>query len=118
MIFLTAENVMSFNKDIVPNGAPELGRVEAVLSRVLNANMYDNVNDLHQLAAIYLICIARGHVFIDGNKRTAIQSSIYFLMLNRVLVSEDECLVELTVDAAQGIVDIDSVADVLRRLSY
>lgn len=71
MILLTAEDVIAFNEEIVTGVTNDPGRVEAVINRVENARHYDDVTDVYELAALYLITIARAHIFLDGNKRTA-----------------------------------------------
>lgn len=54
-------------------------------------------------AAFILQKITKKHVFIDGNKRTAIQSALYFLMINghqvkddRVVNSADQFMLSVT----------------------
>ena len=62
-------------------------------------------------AAAYLVSLARGHPFVDGNKRTAFALADIFLRLNgrRLLLSDDD-LFELVLAAAQGKVDVSTVA--------
>jgi death-on-curing protein len=40
--------------------------------------------DLIEVAAAYLFYIARNHAFLDGNKRTAMVSTIVFLRINGI----------------------------------
>ncbi|EBS4091396.1 type II toxin-antitoxin system death-on-curing family toxin [Salmonella enterica subsp. enterica serovar Thompson] len=117
MIFLTAEDVIAFNEEIVTGAANDPGRVEAVINRVENARYYDDVTDVYELAALYLITIARAHIFLDGNKRTAFQSMALFLMVNGVDLQASPQLEELTVDAAQGKLTAPTVASLLRALT-
>lgn len=117
MIFLTAEDVIAFNEEIVTGIANDPGRVEAVINRVENARHYDDVTDVYELAALYLITIARAHIFLDGNKRTAFQSMALFLMVNGVDLQASPQLEELTVDAAQGKLAVPTVASLLRALT-
>ncbi|MCB5309946.1 type II toxin-antitoxin system death-on-curing family toxin [Yersinia massiliensis] len=117
MIFLTADDIAEFNAEIVPHGRPEDSKIESVARRVLNAHHYDGVNDVYQLAAIYLIAIGRGHIFLDGNKRTAFQSMVLYLAINGVDLRASHQLEELTVEAAQGNLDIEQIADQLRLLT-
>ncbi|EGZ8132006.1 type II toxin-antitoxin system death-on-curing family toxin, partial [Salmonella enterica] len=90
---------------------------EAVINRVENARHYDDVTDVYELAALYLITIARAHIFLDGNKRTAFQSMALFLMVNGVDLQASPQLEELTVDAAQGKLSAPTVASLLRALT-
>lgn len=117
MIFLTAEDVIAFNEEIVTGVTNDPGRVEAVINRVENARHYDDVTDVYELAALYLITIARAHIFLDGNKRTAFQSMALFLMVNGVDLQASPQLEELTVDAAQGKLPTHAVASLLRALT-
>ncbi|CAI2442393.1 type II toxin-antitoxin system death-on-curing family toxin [Serratia ficaria] len=117
MIFLTAEDIAEFNAEIVPQGRQDGSKVEAVANRVLNAYHYDNVSDIYHLAAIYLIAISQGHIFLDGNKRTAFQSMALFLGINGIALREDAKLVELTVEAAKGCLNAVETAKQLRQLT-
>ncbi|ELC2815776.1 type II toxin-antitoxin system death-on-curing family toxin [Salmonella enterica] len=117
MIFLTAEDVIAFNEEIVTGVTNDPGRVEAVIARVENARHYDDVTDVYELAALYLITIARAHIFLDGNKRTAFQSMALFLMVNGVDLQASPQLEDLTVDAAQGKLTAPTVASLLRALT-
>ncbi len=117
MIFLTAEDIAEFNAEIVPHGRQEGSKVEAVANRVLNAYHYENVTDVYRLAALYLIAISHGHILLDGNKRTAFQSMALFLGINGIALREDAELVEITVEAAQGRLNVEQAAEHLRRLA-
>lgn len=117
MILLTAEDVIAFNEEIVTGVTNDPGRVEVVINRVENARHYDDVTDVYELAALYLITIARAHIFLDGNKRTAFQSMALFLMVNGVDLQASPQLEELTVDAAQGKLSAPTVASLLRALT-
>lgn len=117
MILLTAEDVIAFNEEIIKGVTNDPGRVEAVINRVENARHYDDVTDVYELAALYLITIARAHIFLDGNKRTAFQSMALFLMVNGVDLQASHQLEEITVDAAQGKLSAPTVALLLRALT-
>ncbi|WP_410174034.1 type II toxin-antitoxin system death-on-curing family toxin [Microbulbifer thermotolerans] len=53
---------------------------------------YRGLTSIEQVAAIYTEAIARGHVFNDGNKRTALIATITFLEWNgyEILASDDD----------------------------
>ena len=78
---MTAEDIAEFNAEIVPHGRREGRKVEAAANRVLNAYHYENVTDVYRLTALYLIAISHGHIFLDGNKRTAFKAWRYFSVL-------------------------------------
>jgi death-on-curing protein len=53
-------------------GARDENLLRAALARPINKWHYEHPRpDLFDLAAAYAFAIARGHVFLDGNKRTA-----------------------------------------------
>lgn len=66
-------------------GLRDRGLLEAGIARPLNKWQY-GVTDLFELAAAYAFGIAKAHAFVDGNKRTALVSSLTFLLANGVHV--------------------------------
>ncbi len=57
--------------------------LKAALGRPLNKWHYDDPKpDIFTLAAAYCFALVRGHVFQDGNKRTAYIVAVVFLELN------------------------------------
>jgi death-on-curing protein len=78
--------------------------LRAALARPINKWHYEHPRpDLFDLAAAYAFAIARGHVFLDGNKRTAHAVAAVFLVNNGTqhLVAEDE-VVAAMIGAADG----------------
>lgn len=117
--FISAEEIITFHDKLlsvtpgVP-GMPDPGRAEALLYRVLNKYEYEGISDLWNLAAMYLLAISRGHIFNDGNKRTALFIALLFLKRNGVSLSANPAYVELTVDAAAGRLSLEEIAGRLR----
>lgn len=66
--------------------------LSGAIHRIHHYITYENVDDIYEIAALYAIVIAQGHVFNDGNKRTAMISMVNFLSLNNInlLVSNQE----------------------------
>ncbi len=62
-------------------GVRDQGALESALDRPRNRWAYGET-DLCRLAAAYGFGIARNHLFVDGNKRTAWISARSFLILN------------------------------------
>jgi death on curing protein len=62
-------------------GIRDLGLLESALARPVNKFTYGE-SDVANLAAAYAFGVARNHPFVDGNKRTALASTIVFLGLN------------------------------------
>ena len=96
-------------------GLTDPGRAEAIICRVVNREYYENVSDIYELAATYWMAIARGHIFVDGNKRTALNTTMLFLRRNRVNVYDRPELVDLTVQAATGKASVALLAECLRK---
>lgn len=74
---ISAEEIIQFHDRLLrvtPGvaGMPDPGRAEAIMYRVLNKIEYEGVTDVWRLAAMHLLAISRGHIFNDGNKRTAL----------------------------------------------
>ncbi|MCL4135041.1 UNVERIFIED_CONTAM: hypothetical protein GTU68_030470 [Idotea baltica] len=67
------------------SGLRDIGLLEAGIARPLNKWQY-GVTDLFELGAAYAFGIAKAHAFVDGNKRTALVSSLTFLLANGVHV--------------------------------
>lgn len=116
--FLTVDQVIVIQKLTLPNsGSPDIGKLEGALSRIQNLKDYENCQDVFRFAAMYLIAIAKAHAFLDANKRTAFQATSTFLILNGYELNESDELVNLTISAATGESDIESVTSALKSLS-
>jgi death-on-curing protein len=116
MIFLSADDISDFNDELIPNAQRPTELVEAIASRVLNAHFYNGLEDVFELAAIYLLAISTGHIFVDANKRTAFLSCALFLAVNEIELVESPDLVELTVETSQGLLTVEQIAERLREL--
>ncbi|EFW7290436.1 type II toxin-antitoxin system death-on-curing family toxin [Escherichia coli] len=97
-------------------GMSDPGRAEAIIGRVQARVAYEEITDLFEVSATYLVATARGHIFNDANKRTALNSALLFLRRNGVQVFDSPVLVELAVGAATGEIPVSSVAEKLREL--
>lgn len=71
--------------------------------------------DLYEMGAAYLYHIVQNHPFVDGNKRTGTASALVFFEMNGVAIDADEDeLVALVLDVAQGLADKARIAEFLR----
>lgn len=71
--------------------------------------------DLYEMGAAYLYHIVQNHPFADGNKRTGTATALVFLEMNGVTIDADEdALVELVLDVAQGRADKARIAEFFR----
>ncbi|WP_318373482.1 type II toxin-antitoxin system death-on-curing family toxin [Enterobacter sp.] len=116
--FISAEEIIQFHDrllSVTPGvpGMPDAGRAEALLYRVLNKYEYDGVTDVWMLAAMHLLAISRGHIFNDGNKRTALFITLLFLKRNGITLAANPDFVDLTVQAAAGNLSLE---DIVQRL--
>lgn len=63
------------------SGVRDMGLLESALARPQNQFAYGEA-DVAVLAAAYAFGIIRNHPFVDGNKRTAFMTAVFFLELN------------------------------------
>jgi death-on-curing protein len=94
-------------------GVRDAGRIEAVLARPFagyaGQELFPRLEDK---AAALTHGFAKGHAFVDGNKRTAIAAGGIFLMLNgRRLTASQEALEEATVDVAEDRLEVSELAE-------
>lgn len=75
--------------------------------------------DEYEMAAAYAFHICQNHAFIDGNKRTALASSLVFLELNGISIADpEEKLYEALMNIASGKSSKESFAEILRSLAH
>lgn len=79
------------------------GRLDAALARPKMVLDYIPDTSLEELAAAMAVAIAKGHPFVDGNKRTAAVVSLMFLSLNEIEISASETeIADVFVAVADG----------------
>jgi len=66
-----------------------------------------------EIAAMYAVALARGHVFNDANKRTALVTALMYLGLQGYDVPRSDVLEDIMVAVAEGVVDQAELADLL-----
>ena len=64
------------------SGVRDQGMLESATNRARNRFLYDEDATVFDLAACYGFGIARNHPFLDGNKRSALLTSLGFLEKN------------------------------------
>lgn len=115
LIFLSTQEVIDIQRVTLPQGAVvDIDKLEGALGRVINHHHYHSCDDVFELAAVYLISIAKSHAFADANKQTAFISCATFLLVNGQQLRESFFLVKLTVMVAEDKVDVNQVAFLLR----
>ena len=114
--FLSAEQVCDIQKATLSMApSSNIGLIEGAVNRIINEYLYKDTSDVFELAALYLIAIAKAHAFPDANKRTAYQAALMFLDLNDIFISESEILIEITVKTAEGTINIQEIVEVLKQ---
>jgi death on curing protein len=93
------------------------GGVEFALHRVDNRIEYGGLSDALGISGLYAEAIARGHLFNDGNKRTALTCALHYLAQQSVDVRKDPILEEATVMLADGTLDYEDFAWLLGQLA-
>ncbi|MEM7241906.1 MAG: type II toxin-antitoxin system death-on-curing family toxin [Pseudomonadota bacterium] len=91
--------------------------LSGALSRIDFRLTYGLIKDEFDLAATYAVVIATGHLFNDGNKRTAFRGMDVILRLHGVDIDwETETVGQKIIATAQGQIDEGELATWLRML--
>ncbi len=120
MKLLSAETVFAIHETVVNKHelqglAGNKSFLDAVVARVENRIHYGFIEDVFDLAASNGVIIAVGHVFNDGNKRTAFRTMVTCLRLNGVFPSfVTEEIGQIIVKVSQGLIDEVELARYLR----
>jgi death-on-curing protein len=97
------------------SGIRDEGLLDSALNRAVNLAMYANP-DFAELAAAYVVGLAKNHAFVDGNKRAAFLSLGLFLGLNGYKLKATQVDATLTMLAvAAGEIDEQNFADWIRK---
>jgi death-on-curing protein len=92
-LLIDADGVIAIHEKVLnPGELPGLAgdrSLAGALARVENRMFYGLIGDVHDLAAAYAVALARGHVFNDGNKRTAFAVMELVLRLNEAAAEQD-----------------------------
>jgi len=115
--FLTLDEVLEIHADQIERygGASGIRDFELLQSAIEMPMAMFNGNYLHTdlctMAAAYLFHITRNHPFIDGNKRVALVSALWFLILNDIEIITDESdLEEMVIAVAKGELSKEGIA--------
>ncbi|MCY6413814.1 type II toxin-antitoxin system death-on-curing family toxin [Acinetobacter sp. VNH17] len=93
-------------------------KLESVLGRIDQQIYYNNVNDLFEIAAWYGIALAKGHAFVDGNKRTGLAVMLTFLEIQGVSIHESTGLDDLMVDIVESQDQHEDLAKIVSDFLY
>ncbi|HEV2614081.1 MAG TPA: type II toxin-antitoxin system death-on-curing family toxin [Gammaproteobacteria bacterium] len=120
-IFLSLEDVIDIHEDILESygglkGLREIGMLESALKRIDFHKNYTGLAGLFETAALLAQALAQGHVFVDGNKRTALVSTYNFLVLNGYQLTASETEAEdIIVDVAQKKISSEKLTEWLKK---
>ncbi|MBK8453998.1 MAG: type II toxin-antitoxin system death-on-curing family toxin [Thiofilum sp.] len=106
-VLLSVEQIEYLHEEVLYDG--ELSglagdkSLASVLARVEHRLTYGLINDVYELAATYATVLAVGHVFNDGNKRTAFTTMNVCLVLNGIDPQFDVIeAADILIEIAQG----------------
>lgn len=118
MRYLTVDEIIRINDAELGSNSQlrDFGALEsATLRPMTTVGGQDAYPTIHDKAAALLHSLARNHAFIDGNKRSAAIATVLFYRLNGwSFEAEQGELVGLIVDAAEGRLDVDDIAGLLK----
>lgn len=90
-----------------------VGAVEAALFRIEMHAHYAGLDDVFGIAGLYAEAIARGHVFNDANKRTALTCALTYLYRQGIYIPRVDALEDVVVLLASGEISGGEFADFL-----
>ena len=96
-------------------GTPDPMKVQVLIERVRNFERYEGIDNVFALAAMYCVAIARGHVFLDGNKRTAVNATYVFLKENGIKTRALPDLEETVLKVATGEMTVNELTEYFAR---
>ena len=119
--FLDMDRVMRLHRSLIEHygGVDGTRDVNLLHSAISQPQAAFGGNYLHafpyEMAAAYLFHIVQNHPFLDGNKRTGAAAAIVFLAMNDIEIDSDEQgLVDLTMDVATGKSGKEEIAEFFR----
>ncbi len=124
MVYLDGEELLAIHTRIIQrtggsDGVRDLGLLKSIFERPKMAFDGDQLYpDLWTKAAAYYEGFAKFHVFVDGNKRTALVATARFLALNDYeLKASNDQVEEFTVQIIVKKLDISTIAAWLKKYS-
>ena len=122
-VFLTLAEVIEVHADQIRRygGSEGIRDIDLLSSAIAmpSASFSDEFlhADLFGMAAAYAFHLSQNHPFVDGNKRTALASSLVFLEMNGIIVDDTRnILYDAMIALAAGKVGKTEFAQILRGL--
>ncbi len=122
---ITLQDVIDIHTEVITNSGGLDGlsgdkSLESALFRIDHRIHYQDLSDPFEIAAWYGYAIARGHTFIDGNKRTAFICMLSYLEAKNIEITptepEDE-IANFMEQLASGKISVDELKNKLKQYS-
>lgn len=119
---ITLELVLAIHSTILETeaglkGKPDIGKLEGALARIDHWMLYENTDNIFDIAALYAVAIAKAHAFPDGNKRTAMVTMLTYLDLQGIEIPPNHGLDDTMVDVASGKLNFVELSHHLQQLA-
>ena len=122
MITLSLDDVINIHDEILTTERGSQGyygndRLGGALGSIETNVLYGGMDDLFEVAALYLEAISKGHCFVDANKRTALTAASTFLELHDVTLKTEKDLAYVVESFVKNEINSNDLADILREMS-
>ena len=126
MTVIDANFVIAAHDEIlleIPIGLEGVDReeLEGALARPQHQILYNNVDDIFEIAAWYAVAISKAHAFSDGNKRTALVVMLAYLDMQGVEIQNnirlDDTMVEVVESKDDHEIIVLALASYLRSVA-
>lgn len=111
--YLTLEDLLELVRALQAGPVRDVGLLDAAAARPASSAFGEDAYPTLELkAAALLHSIVRNHALVDGNKRLALLAAAVFLDVNgRLITLDDDAAFDLVMDAAQGHLDVEEIAE-------
>ena len=116
--FVIAVHDEILKQTLVGRAGVYLDRLESVLGRISQQIYYNQIDNIFEIAAWYGIALAKGHAFVDGNKRTGLAVMLTYLEIQGVTIQEQTGLDDLMVDIVESQEEHELLAKIVAEFLY
>jgi death on curing protein len=119
IILIPFERVIEVNTYILATepghkGPVDTGKLQGALGRIETAIYYNGLDDVFEIAGLYIEVIANSHALPDANKRTSLAIALEYLSLHSFEINEEnELLADAVRDLVLGELTSNDMADIL-----
>ena len=107
------EQILSVKQGL--KGGADLGKLESALNRITHWQLYENTENIFDIASLYAVAIAKAHAFSDGNKRTAMVTMLSYLKMQGVIIKENQGLDDVMVLVASSKMSMSELSEFLQK---